>query len=30
MIPFVRTAWELERVLELVEDHPLARGCRCG
>ncbi len=26
MIPFVRTAWELERCLEIVEDHPRARG----
>jgi len=26
MIPFVRTAWELERCLEIVENHPQARG----
>ncbi|MGD0880293.1 MAG: phosphoenolpyruvate synthase [Acidimicrobiales bacterium] len=26
MIPFVRTAWELERCLDIVEDHPSARG----
>ncbi len=26
MIPFVRTAWELERCLEIVESHPGARG----
>jgi pyruvate,water dikinase len=25
MIPFVRTAWELERCLDIVEDHPGAR-----
>ena len=25
MIPFVRTAWELERCLEIVHDHPQAR-----
>ncbi len=26
MIPFVRTAWELERCLAVVDDHPLARS----
>ena len=26
MIPFVRTAWELDRCLEIVEAHPAARG----
>ncbi len=26
MIPFVRTAWELERCLDIIEDHPQARG----
>jgi pyruvate,water dikinase len=26
MIPFVRTAWELERCIEIVEAHPTARG----
>ncbi len=26
MIPFVRTAWELERCLDIIEDHPAARG----
>jgi pyruvate,water dikinase len=26
MIPFVRTAWELERCLDIIEDHPGARG----
>ncbi|MGO8873763.1 MAG: phosphoenolpyruvate synthase [Acidimicrobiales bacterium] len=26
MLPFVRTAWELERCLDLVDDHPDARG----
>lgn len=26
MIPFVRTAWELERCLDIVEGHPVARG----
>ncbi|MGA2837080.1 MAG: phosphoenolpyruvate synthase [Acidimicrobiales bacterium] len=26
MIPFVRTAWELERCIDIVESHPTARG----
>ncbi len=26
MIPFVRTAWELDRCLEIIEAHPAARG----
>ena len=31
MIPFVRTAWELEACLELVDASPLGRAaCRCG
>lgn len=28
MIPFVRTAWELQRCLELIQDHPTARSLR--